>query len=254
MNPRLAGLLARLYPRSWRERYRAEFEELLETGRGDFRTVANVVWSGLHERICPTEDSPRPTSQARDGYIPCARERRGPSLVSRPFASCRLLHCGLFDSADRLDNFLAGKGYAFWRRTDPRVGKSLFSIRQIFLWQRADSRGLGGCSPGGPSTGESNLALDRLRSSGMDGSRGADSSKPDGNSPRTGAYPHGLCPLAMGSKRARRFCLCTGHSLACGAAVSALANSHRANDVLLISTSTTGPTDRKVWSAKNGDR
>jgi len=44
----------RMYPRSWRERYGAEFEELLETGRGGFRTVANVVWSGLRERIIST--------------------------------------------------------------------------------------------------------------------------------------------------------------------------------------------------------
>jgi hypothetical protein len=54
MNPRLARLLTRMYPRSWRERYGAEFKELLETGRGGFRTVANVVWSGLHERTFPT--------------------------------------------------------------------------------------------------------------------------------------------------------------------------------------------------------
>jgi hypothetical protein len=56
MNPKLARLLTRIYPRSWRERYRAEFEELLETGRGDFRTVANVAWSGLRERISPIRE------------------------------------------------------------------------------------------------------------------------------------------------------------------------------------------------------
>ena len=43
----------RIYPRSWRERYGAELEELLETGRGGFHTVANVAWSGLRERISP---------------------------------------------------------------------------------------------------------------------------------------------------------------------------------------------------------
>ena len=53
MNPRFARLLTRIYPRSWRERYGAEFEELLETGRGGFHTVANVAWSGLRERIFP---------------------------------------------------------------------------------------------------------------------------------------------------------------------------------------------------------
>jgi hypothetical protein len=53
MNPRLARLLTRFYPRSWRERYGAEFEELLGTGRGGFHTVANVAWFGLRERIFP---------------------------------------------------------------------------------------------------------------------------------------------------------------------------------------------------------
>ena len=54
MNSRLAHLLLGLYPRPWRERYGAEFEALLQTGRSDFRTSANVVWSALHERIFPT--------------------------------------------------------------------------------------------------------------------------------------------------------------------------------------------------------
>lgn len=54
MNPRLARLLVRLYPRAWRDRYAAEFEALLETGRGGLRTVANVGWSALGERIFPT--------------------------------------------------------------------------------------------------------------------------------------------------------------------------------------------------------
>ena len=55
MNPRLAHLLTRLYPRAWRERYGAEFKALLETGHGDLRTTANVAWSALCERILPTQ-------------------------------------------------------------------------------------------------------------------------------------------------------------------------------------------------------
>jgi hypothetical protein len=54
MNRRLAHLLVRLYPRAWRERYGAEFEELLEDGDGGLRTSANVIWSGLWEHIVPT--------------------------------------------------------------------------------------------------------------------------------------------------------------------------------------------------------
>ncbi len=54
MNPRLAHLLVRLYSRAWSERYGAEFEALLQTGRGGLRTSADVVWSAMHERIFPT--------------------------------------------------------------------------------------------------------------------------------------------------------------------------------------------------------
>ncbi len=53
MNPRLAHLLVSLYPLAWRRRYGAEFEALLQTGRGALRTSANVVWSALGERFFP---------------------------------------------------------------------------------------------------------------------------------------------------------------------------------------------------------
>ena len=55
MNPGLAWLLTRLYPRPWRDRYGAEFEELLETGPGGVGILANVLWSGLRERIFPIQ-------------------------------------------------------------------------------------------------------------------------------------------------------------------------------------------------------
>lgn len=54
MNQVVAHLLTRLYPRAWRERYGKEFEELLQNGRGDLRTPANVFWSALGEHIFPT--------------------------------------------------------------------------------------------------------------------------------------------------------------------------------------------------------
>ena len=54
MNPRLARLLTRLYPRLWRERYRVEFEAFLQTNRGGLRSSANVIWSALCEHIFPT--------------------------------------------------------------------------------------------------------------------------------------------------------------------------------------------------------
>jgi hypothetical protein len=55
MNPRLARLLTRMYPRAWKKRYGAEFEALLETERPGFGTSFEVAWSALKERIQPTQ-------------------------------------------------------------------------------------------------------------------------------------------------------------------------------------------------------
>jgi hypothetical protein len=65
MNPPLARLLTRLYPRRWRHRYGDEFEALLEMSPGDVRTLANSVWSALWEHFVPTRGGnmdPNPNS------------------------------------------------------------------------------------------------------------------------------------------------------------------------------------------------
>jgi hypothetical protein len=65
MNPTLARLLTRLYPRHWRDRYGDEFEALLEMVPSDFRTLANSIWSALWEHIVPTQGGnmdPNPNS------------------------------------------------------------------------------------------------------------------------------------------------------------------------------------------------
>jgi hypothetical protein len=53
MNRKVAHLLTRLYPRTWRERYGAEFEALLQNGPSDLSTAANVVWSAVCEHLFP---------------------------------------------------------------------------------------------------------------------------------------------------------------------------------------------------------
>lgn len=55
MNPALARMLTRLYPRCWRERYGAEFEAMLLDEESGLETVLNVVWSALREYIFPTQ-------------------------------------------------------------------------------------------------------------------------------------------------------------------------------------------------------
>lgn len=55
MNPALARLLTRLYPRRWRERYGDEFEALLLDSPGGFSTLANVVCSALCDHLSPAQ-------------------------------------------------------------------------------------------------------------------------------------------------------------------------------------------------------
>jgi hypothetical protein len=45
----------RLYPIEWQERYGEEFEAILQDGSSRFRTLVNVLWSALSERVVPAE-------------------------------------------------------------------------------------------------------------------------------------------------------------------------------------------------------
>ena len=54
MNERLARLVTRLYPHSWRDRYGEEFEALLIAQPGSLRGIINVVRSAFREHIIPT--------------------------------------------------------------------------------------------------------------------------------------------------------------------------------------------------------
>lgn len=51
MSPKLAHLLVRLYPPSWRARYGPEYEQFLIESPGDLRSSANVIWSALQEHF-----------------------------------------------------------------------------------------------------------------------------------------------------------------------------------------------------------
>jgi hypothetical protein len=78
MNAPLARLLTRLYPRYWRERYGAEFEDLLQTSRGGMLTSVNVVWSAVCERIVPTQGLKRDKDPRFLFRLWC---RRAPSAI-----------------------------------------------------------------------------------------------------------------------------------------------------------------------------
>jgi hypothetical protein len=75
MNRTAAHLLTSLYPRRWRQRYRAEFEALLETQPNHPGTVVNVLFSAVKEHLSAT----------KGGLTMPASESLG-SLMKRPSA------------------------------------------------------------------------------------------------------------------------------------------------------------------------
>ena len=119
MNPRLAHLLVCLYPRHWRQRYGAEFEALLQTGRGDFRASANVVWSALCERIFPTPGLKMEQSQFQSWCVraPWAMFGLAPLLLlaGAYLVACFYLWCGW-------TIFLPGADTPFGAQTGPIYG------------------------------------------------------------------------------------------------------------------------------------
>ena len=94
MNPALARLLIRLYPRPWRERYGEEFEAMLLEGNGSFRAdlgmAANVFGSAIRESIFPTRRGNKMVDPAHSfgaivrqpsAFMPMAMSLAGLSLV-----------------------------------------------------------------------------------------------------------------------------------------------------------------------------
>ncbi len=93
MNPGLAHLLTRLYPRDWRDRYGEEMEQLLlaEPARpGDsIRIVADVIHSAVSEYIASTQGGSMQTSPRSFGsilkqpsaFLPVAMSLTGLALV-----------------------------------------------------------------------------------------------------------------------------------------------------------------------------
>ena len=103
MNPRLAHSLVRLYPRSWRERYGEEFEELLVSGRGKPQDPLNVVLSALRERLIAGLGRPADLSVVSFGAIvrlPGALIPMAMSLSALTIVSVHIAMYGVVRQAD----------------------------------------------------------------------------------------------------------------------------------------------------------
>lgn len=94
MNPALARLLVRLYPRAWRARYGEEFEAMLLDGQDGLRAglgmAANVLGSALRESIFPTQRGSKVVDPTHSfgaivrhpsAFMPMAMSLAGLSLV-----------------------------------------------------------------------------------------------------------------------------------------------------------------------------
>jgi hypothetical protein len=103
MNPALAHLLTRLYPRCWRERYGEEFRAHLEAGPGNFRSLANVVRGALSERIFPIRGGTMEEPILAFGDIirrPSALIPMGMSLIALAIVLSYLAANGVVHQAD----------------------------------------------------------------------------------------------------------------------------------------------------------
>lgn len=103
MNPRLARLLTRLYPKAWRERYGEEFESLLETGSPDLRTGANVIQSALSEHFFPTGGPKMDRNPSSFGAIVRRPSAFVPMAMSLTALAVVLGHIALYGAAREAD-------------------------------------------------------------------------------------------------------------------------------------------------------
>ncbi|WP_251106592.1 hypothetical protein [Alloacidobacterium dinghuense] len=103
MNPRLARLLTRLYPKAWRERYGEEFESLLETGSPDLRTGANVIKSALSEHFFPTGGPKMDRNPSSFGAIVRRPSAFVPMAMSLTALAVVLGHIALYGAAREAD-------------------------------------------------------------------------------------------------------------------------------------------------------
>lgn len=103
MNRALARLLICLYPRDWRQRYGAEFEALLQTGRGGLRTSANVVWSALCEHIFATRGGNMDRHPNSFGAIVRHPSAFLPLAMSLTALALVLGHVGMFGAVREAD-------------------------------------------------------------------------------------------------------------------------------------------------------
>ncbi|MGP8253568.1 MAG: hypothetical protein ACLQHF_16175 [Terracidiphilus sp.] len=107
MNPRLAHFLVKLYPRSWRERYGEEFEELLVSAHGMPHDPLNVVLSALRERVIAGFGRPADLSTVSFGAIVRLPGALIPMAMSLSALAIVAIHIAMHGAAREVDEVIA---------------------------------------------------------------------------------------------------------------------------------------------------
>jgi hypothetical protein len=108
MNRRFAHLLTRMYPRRWRERYGEEFEDFLIEGRGDLKTLVDVVCAAVSEHIHPNlqgNESGGMMNEVRTSFGTVVRQPSAlvPMAMALTALAVVMIHIALYGAAREAD-------------------------------------------------------------------------------------------------------------------------------------------------------
>lgn len=103
MTPTLARLLTSLYPRRWKARYSAEFQELLQDLRPAPRMAIDIIRSALTEHVVPTQEgtmNPQPGTFRSTLKHPSALLPLAMSVMALALLLCTFLIYGVSHDPD----------------------------------------------------------------------------------------------------------------------------------------------------------
>jgi hypothetical protein len=103
MNPRVAHLLTRMYPRRWRERYGEEFEDFLLEGRGDIKTWMDVMRGAVGEHIHPTQGGAMNEYRTSFGTVVRQPSALVPMAMALTALAVVLVHIAVYGAAREAD-------------------------------------------------------------------------------------------------------------------------------------------------------
>jgi hypothetical protein len=103
MNRKLAHLVTRMYPRSWRDRYGEEFEDFLLESRGDLKTWMDVMSGAVGEHIHPTQGGAMNEYRTTFGTVVRQPSALVPMAMALTALAVVLVHIAVYGAAREAD-------------------------------------------------------------------------------------------------------------------------------------------------------